>query len=57
MQILQQYNYNPSKLIPILQAVQEEYQYLLEEVLTFIRFRWDCLRKVFGVATFYSPLP
>ncbi|MGI6457128.1 MAG: NAD(P)H-dependent oxidoreductase subunit E [bacterium] len=52
---LQQYNYNPSKLIPILQAVQEEYRYLPEEVLTFIGISMGLPpAKVFGVATFYS---
>lgn len=44
-----------SRLIPILQAVQEEYRYLPEEVLTYIAIT---LRippsKVYGVATFYS---
>ena len=52
---LQQYNYNPSKLIPILQAVQEEYRYLPEEVLTFIGISMGLPpAKVYGVATFYS---
>ena len=54
-EILEQNNYSPDKLIPILQAVQEEYRYLPEKILTFVA---TSLRippaKVFGVATFYS---
>src|SRR6185503_8470241 len=34
--ILDRYGYRPSGLIPILQAIQHEYQYLPEEVLTFV---------------------
>ena len=44
-----------SRLIPILQAVQEEYRYLPEEVMTYIA---TSLRippaEVYGVATFYA---
>ena len=44
-----------SRLIPILQAVQEEYRYLPEEILTFIATALNISpAKVFGVATFYS---
>ncbi|MGI5861603.1 MAG: NAD(P)H-dependent oxidoreductase subunit E [Myxococcales bacterium] len=54
-EILDRNERKPSRLIPILQAVQEEYRYLPEEVLTYIA---TSLRvppsKVFGVATFYS---
>jgi NADH-quinone oxidoreductase subunit E len=53
--ILDNHDRHPSRLIPILQKVQKEYQYLPEEVLTFIA---TSLRipaaRVFGVATFYS---
>lgn len=53
--ILEKHSYNPNKLITILQAVQEEYNYLPEEVLTFIATSLDISpAKVFGVATFYS---
>lgn len=53
--ILQKYDYNPSKLIPILQATQEEYRYLPEEIMTFIASSLDVSpAKVYGVATFYS---
>jgi NADH-quinone oxidoreductase subunit E len=44
-----------ARLIPILQAVQEEYRYLPEEILTFVATMLDMSpAKVFGVATFYS---
>lgn len=45
----------PQRLIPILQAVQEEYRYLPEDVLTFVATGLDVPpARVFGVATFYS---
>ncbi len=54
-EILERYECDESKLIPILQAVQEEYRYLPEEVMTYVA---TSLRippaQVFGVATFYS---
>jgi NADH-quinone oxidoreductase subunit E len=54
-EILDRYKCDESKLIPILQAVQEEYRYLPEEVMTYVA---TSLRippaQVFGVATFYS---
>ena len=34
--ILDQHGRQPSRLIPILQAVQEEYRYLPQEVLTYV---------------------
>nr|WP_321468073.1 NAD(P)H-dependent oxidoreductase subunit E [uncultured Desulfobulbus sp.] len=53
--ILEHNGKHPQRLIPILQAVQEEYRYLPEDVLTFVA---DGLNvppaRVFGVATFYS---
>lgn len=53
--IIEQNGRNPNRLIPILQAVQEEYRYLPEEILGFIA---TSLRitpaRVYGVATFYS---
>ena len=46
---------DPARLIPILQAVQEEYRYLPEAILTFIATSLNISpAKVFGVATFYS---
>lgn len=54
-EILEKYNNDKSKLIPILQAVQNEYRYLPTEVLTFVA---TSLRippaQVYGVATFYG---
>ena len=45
----------PSRLVPILQAVQEEYRYLPQEVLTYVATALDVSpARVFGVATFYS---
>ncbi len=53
--ILEQNNYSPSKLIPILQAIQEEYRYLPEKILTFVATSLGIPpAKVYGVATFYS---
>jgi NADH-quinone oxidoreductase subunit E len=54
-EILDQYSHDPSKLIPILQAVQEEYRYLPEEVLNFVATSLSLPpAHVFGVATFYA---
>ncbi|MDN5279548.1 MAG: NADH-quinone oxidoreductase subunit [Clostridiales bacterium] len=54
-EILARYEHDKSKLIPIMQAVQEEYRYLPEEVITYLA---TSLRippaQVYGVATFYS---
>lgn len=53
--ILDQHGRKPSRLVPILQAVQEEYRYLPREVLTFVAIALDIPpARVFGVATFYS---
>lgn len=53
--ILDKYGRKPSRLVPILQAVQEEYRYLPEEVLTYVATALDVSpARVFGVATFYS---
>ncbi len=44
-----------ARLIPILQAVQAEYRYLPEEILTFVATSLGISpARVFGVATFYS---
>ncbi|MGE5683087.1 MAG: NAD(P)H-dependent oxidoreductase subunit E [Bacillota bacterium] len=54
-EVLERYSYDSTKLIPILQAVQEEYRYLPEEVLTFIATSLNLSpARVYGVATFYS---
>jgi NADH-quinone oxidoreductase subunit E len=42
-------------LIPILQAIQHEYHYLPEEVLTYVATSLDVpAARVYGVATFYA---
>ncbi|MCU7493999.1 MAG: NADH-quinone oxidoreductase subunit NuoE [Ignavibacteria bacterium] len=54
-EILDRYSNDSAKLIPILQAVQEEYRYLPEEVLTFVATSLNLSpARVYGVATFYS---
>ncbi len=54
-EILDRYDRNPAKLIPILQLVQEEYRYLPEEVLTYIATSLGLPpARVYGVATFYA---
>jgi NADH-quinone oxidoreductase subunit E len=55
MEILDRYDRSESKIIPILQAVQEEYRYLPQEVLTFIATSLGVSpARLYGVATFYS---
>ena len=53
--ILDHYDRHPARLVPILQALQEEYRYLPQEVLSYVA---TSLRipeaNVFGVATFYA---
>src|ERR1035441_8033078 len=53
--ILDHHARRPSRLIPILQAIQHEYNYLPEEVLTYVATSLGVPpARVFGVATFYS---
>jgi NADH-quinone oxidoreductase subunit E len=54
-EILARYNNDSSKLIPILQAVQDEYRYLPEEIMTFIATSVK-IPPAFGLrrATFYA---
>ena len=53
--ILEQHGRQPSRLVPILQAVQEEYRYLPQDVRTYVAMaRKVSPARVFGVATFYS---
>ncbi len=53
--ILKQYEYDPSKLIPILQKVQDAYRYLPEDVMRYIADELEISpAKVFGVATFFA---
>ena len=52
--ILDKHGRKASRLVPILQAVQEEYRYLPKEVLTYVATALDVSpARVFGVATFY----
>lgn len=45
----------PSRLIPILQAVQDHYRFLPREALTYVAERLNVpAARVFGVATFYA---
>ena len=53
--ILDKYNNDSTKLIPILQKIQEEYNYLPEDVMTFVATKLNIPpSKVFGVATFFA---
>lgn len=53
--ILEEYEFDSAKIIPILQEIQKEYRYLPEEVLTMAATALGISpAKVFGVATFYS---
>jgi len=53
--IIERFGHKQTMLIPILQAVQEEYRYLPEEVLNFIAATLDLpAARVFGAATFYA---
>ena len=53
--ILDSHGRHPARLIPILQGAQEEYNYLPEEVLTYIATSLQIpTARVFGVASFYT---
>ncbi len=53
--ILDKHGHNPSKLVPILQEVQQEYRYLPEQVQSFIATSLGLSpARVFGVASFYA---
>lgn len=53
--ILKAHDYDPSRLISILAAVQEVYRYLPEEAMTFLASSLGLPpAKVFGVASFYA---
>jgi NADH-quinone oxidoreductase subunit E len=55
LRILEAFQRDKTKLVPILQAVQEEYRYLPEEVMTFVATNLGISpARVYGVATFYS---
>lgn len=53
--IIESHDRNPDRLIPILQAVQAEYRYLPEPVLSYVATALEVPpARVFGVATFYA---
>jgi NADH-quinone oxidoreductase subunit E len=53
--ILEKHGRKPSRLVPILQEVQEEYRYLPPDVLSFVARSLNVSpARVFGVATFYA---
>jgi NADH-quinone oxidoreductase subunit E len=53
--ILDAHGRDPNRLIPILQAVQEEYRYLPEEVMVYVATSLGLPpARVYGVATFYA---
>ncbi|QSH41924.1 NAD(P)H-dependent oxidoreductase subunit E [Lentisphaerota bacterium ZTH] len=53
--ILEKYDFDEAKLIPILQEVQEEYKYLSKDVISYVANSLDIPpAKVYGVATFYA---
>ena len=53
--ILAKHEHKSSRLIPILQAVQDEYRYLPEEVMTYVATSLHIPpAEVYGVATFYA---
>ncbi len=55
VEILEKYEYDSSRLITILQLVQEEYRYLPKEVLPYIATALNMpIAEVYGVATFYA---
>ena len=53
--ILEKYEYKKANLIAILQAVQEEYRYLPEEVIIYLGTKMPVSpATIYGVATFYA---
>jgi len=53
--ILEEYNYDKTKLIPILQKIQEEYRYLPKKILNYAATSLEIPpARIFGVASFYS---
>ncbi|MBT3277750.1 MAG: NAD(P)H-dependent oxidoreductase subunit E [Phycisphaerales bacterium] len=54
-EILDANDRRPERLIPILQAVQDEYSYLPEDVMSFLATALGLpAARVYGVATFYA---
>ncbi|MBR4254162.1 MAG: NAD(P)H-dependent oxidoreductase subunit E, partial [Lentisphaeria bacterium] len=54
-EILEKNGNDPSRLIPILQEVQEVYKYLSKDVISYVATSLDVpVAHVYGVATFYA---
>lgn len=54
-EILEKNHYDQSRLIPILQQVQEVYKYLSKDVISYVATSLDLpVAHVYGVATFYA---
>ncbi len=54
-EILEAHGREASRLVPILQAVQEEYRYLPEEIITYVATSLKLPpARVYAVATFYA---
>ena len=53
--VLREYNYDKTKLVPILQAAQARYNWLSKELLSYIACALGLPpARVYGVATFYA---
>ncbi len=54
-EIINNYDRQPNKLIPILQEIQDVYRYLPQEVMAFVATSLGVsIARVFGVASFYA---
>jgi NADH-quinone oxidoreductase subunit E len=54
-EILERHNHDKTRLIPVLQEIQEEYKYLPEDVLTYTATALGLSpAQVYGVASFYA---
>ncbi|MBS4060533.1 MAG: NAD(P)H-dependent oxidoreductase subunit E [Bacteroidetes bacterium] len=55
LEIIEKNNHDKTRLIPILQQVQEAYRYLPPQVLTYVATALNMpVAEVYGVATFYA---
>lgn len=55
LEIIEKNNHDKSRLIPILQQVQEAYRFLPPQVLTYVATALNMpVAEVYGVATFYA---
>lgn len=54
-EVLDRYNKDATKLIPILQDIQDQYGYLPEDIMTFVSTALEISSStVYGVATFFT---